>query len=118
MHGDPAPRSGSRPHCDSRAGSKFHAPGALDFSTLRKMPAEYVSDERLVRRGDTVWEVRLDAGRAVLVVVEFQSSEDPRMALRLLAYTALLYQELARNDAPGLDEAGRRCGPRASGRDR
>ena len=25
--------------------------GALDFSTLRKMPAEYVSDERLVRRG-------------------------------------------------------------------
>ena len=81
--------------------------GALDFSTLRKMPAEYVSDERLVRRGDTVWEVRLDERRAVLVVVEFQSSEDPRMALRLLAYTALLYQELARNDAPGLDEAGR-----------
>lgn len=81
--------------------------GALDFSTLRKMPAEYVSDERLVRRGDTVWEVCLDERRAVLVVVEFQSSEDPRMALRLLAYTALLYQELARNDAPGLDEAGR-----------
>ena len=27
---------------------------ALDFSTLRKLPAEYVSDERLVRRGDTV----------------------------------------------------------------
>ena len=81
--------------------------GALDFSTLRKMPAEYVSDERLVRRGDAVWEVCLDAGRAVLVVVEFQSSEDPRMALRLLAYTALLYQELARNDASGLDDAGR-----------
>ena len=81
--------------------------GTLDFSTLRKMPAEYVSDERLVRRGDTVWEVCLDAGGAVLVVVEFQSSEDPRMALRLLAYTALLYQELARNDAPGLDDAGR-----------
>ena len=79
----------------------------LDFSTLRKMPAEYVSDERLVRRGDTVWEVCLDERRAVRVVVEFQSSEDPRMALRLLAYTALLYQELARNDAPGLDEAGR-----------
>ena len=81
--------------------------GALDFSTLRKMPAEYVSDERLVRRGDTVWEVCFDEGRAMLVVVEFQSSEDPRMALRLLAYIALLYQELARNDAPGLDDAGR-----------
>ena len=54
-----------------------------------------------------MWEVGLDERRAVLVVVEFQSSEDPRMALRLLAYTALRYQELARNDAPGLDEAGR-----------
>ena len=81
--------------------------GALDFSTLRKLPAEYVSDERLVRRADTVWQVCLDGRRSVLVVVEFQSSAEPRMALRLLAYTALLYQELARNDAPGLDGQGR-----------
>ena len=36
---------------------------ALDFSTLRKLPAEYVSDERLVRRGDTVWQVCLPASR-------------------------------------------------------
>ena len=43
----------------------------------------------------------------VPVVVEFQSSEDTRMALRILAYTSLLYQELACNHAPCLDEAGR-----------
>ena len=80
---------------------------ALDLSTLRKVPAEYVSDERPVRRGDTVWQVCLHDRGPVLVVLEFQSSEEPRMALRILAYTSLLYQELARNDAPGLDEHGR-----------
>ena len=80
---------------------------ALDFSTLRKVPADYVSDERLSRRGDAVWQVRFHDGRPVLAVLEFQSSDDPRMALRILAYTSLLYQELARNEAPVLDEHGR-----------
>ena len=80
---------------------------ALDFSTLRKVPADYVSDERLSRRGDAVWQVRFHDGRPVLAVLEFQSSDDPRMAWRILAYTSLLYQELARNEAPVLDEHGR-----------
>ena len=81
--------------------------GSLDFSTLQKVPADYVSDERLSHRGDAVWQVRFHDGRPVLVVLEFQSSDDPRMALRILAYTSLLYQELARNEAPALDELGR-----------
>ena len=41
------------------------------------------------------------------MVLEFQSRDDPGMALRILAYTSLLYQELLRNEAPVLD-AGRR----------
>ena len=81
--------------------------GAIDFSTLRKMPAEYVSDTRLSRRGDAVWQVRFRDGRHLLVLLEFQSRQDPRMALRILAYTALLYQELDRNEAPVLDDRGR-----------
>ena len=80
---------------------------ALDFSTLRKLPAEYVSDERLARRGDTLWQVCLHDRRAVLVVLELQSGEDPRMALRILACTSLLYQELVRNEAPALDDRDR-----------
>ena len=80
---------------------------SLDFSTLQKVPADYVSDERLSRRGDAVWQVRFHDGRPVLVVLEFQSNDDPRMALRILAYTSLLYQELARNEAPALDDLGR-----------
>lgn len=80
---------------------------AIDFSTLRKLPAEFVSDELLKRHGDTVWVVRFRDGRHLLMVLEFQSRDDPGMALRILAYTSLLYQELLRNEAPVLD-AGRR----------
>ena len=66
-----------------------------------------MSDERLVRRGDTVWQVHLHDRRPVLVVLEFRSGEEPRIALRILAYMSLLYQELVRNDAPELGEHGR-----------
>ena len=78
----------------------------LDFSTLDKLPAEYVSDELLRRHGDCVWRVRRRGEWLyLLVLLEFQSADEPRMALRILTYTSLLYQELVRNDA--LDAGGR-----------
>ena len=72
-----------------------------DLSSLRKLSAEYVSDELLKRHGDTVWRLRL-RGRwmFLLVLLEFQSEDDRWMALRILTYTGLLYQELIRNEAP------------------
>ena len=79
----------------------------IDFSTLRKLPAEYVSDELRKRIGDTVWAVQLRDGGHMLAMLEFQSRNDPMMALRILVYTGLLYQEVVRNNAPVLD-AGRR----------
>ena len=79
----------------------------LDFSTFRKLPTEYVSDELLRRHGDCVWRMRRRRGEwlYLLVLLEFQSTAEPRMALRILTYTSLLYQELVRNDA--LDAGGR-----------
>ena len=79
----------------------------LDFSTLQKLPTEYVSDELLKRHGDCVWRLRRRRGEwlYLLVLLEFQSTDEPRMALRILTYTSLLYQELVRNDA--LDAGGR-----------
>ena len=80
----------------------------IDFATLEKLSADYVSDELRTRHGDTVWRVRhRDAWLHVLVLLEFQSTSDPDMALRILAYTTLLYQELARSKASAPD--GRRA---------
>ena len=76
----------------------------FNFATLQKLSAEYVSDERRTRHGDTVWRLRhRDAWLHVLVLLEFQSTDDPDMALRILEYTTLLYRELARNEALGPD---------------
>ena len=78
---------------------------AVDFGTLRKLPADHVGDHGQQRRGDAVWRVQF-RGRwlYLLILLEFQSRVDPRMALRILEYTALLYRELDRQDelgAPG-----------------
>ena len=80
---------------------------ALDLRSLEKVPADYVSDDFHQRHGDTVWRVRtegVDSGWAyVLVLLEFQSSSDAAMALRVNEYTVMLYRELLRAKvvAPG-----------------
>ena len=77
---------------------------AFDFATLEKLSSEYVSDELRNRRGDAVWRLRSrDGWLHVLVLLEFQSTDDSDMALRILEYTALLYRELRRNEALGPD---------------
>ena len=70
---------------------------ALDLGTLDKVPASYVGDDFRQRHGDAVWRVNA-AGRwtYVLVLLEFQSSSDAAMALRVMEYTVMLYKELLR----------------------
>ena len=78
---------------------------ALDFTTLEKLPAEYVSDDLRRRHGDLVWRLRFrETWLYLLVMLEFQSSTDPYMAVRILVYTGLLYQDLIRRGALGPDE--------------
>ena len=70
---------------------------ALDLSTLERWPGSHVSDDLRQRHQDRVWRVRLrDRWLYVLVLLEFQSTVDRTMAVRILAYTALLYQDLLR----------------------
>ena len=57
---------------------------ALDFSTLRKIPAEYISDTRLIRRGDAVLQMRFRDGRHLLLMLEFQFREELRTVLWFL----------------------------------
>jgi predicted transposase/invertase (TIGR01784 family) len=68
----------------------------LDFSTLEKVPGNYVTPKRSTRESDVVWRLRWK-GNSVLYVyllMEFQSTVDPSMALRMMVYLGLFYQDL------------------------
>ena len=71
--------------------------GALDFDTLDPLPASFVSEDLQQRHGDLVWRIRFrdDRWLYLVLLLEFQATVDPAMALRMLTYTALLYQRLA-----------------------
>ncbi len=81
--------------------SLFGADLDADYRTLEKLPAEYVGEALQQRRGDTAWRLRArgagDGWLHVLVMLEFQSTTDAAMALRVMEYTALLYGELLRH---------------------
>ena len=70
--------------------------GALDFDTLTPLPPDYVSADLRRRQGDLVWRVRFrdDRWLYLVLLLEFQATVDRAMAVRLLAYTALLYERL------------------------
>ena len=84
----------------------------LDFDTLELMPSHYVSEDLKDREDDRVWRLRIDREDAsdegedrswfyVYVVLEFQSTSDQMMAVRLLAYLALLYQDIEKEEGDG-----------------
>ncbi len=69
----------------------------LDFSSLEKVNGSYVSDNLRDREDDVVWRVKFrDQWLYVYLLLEFQSTVDAWMALRMLTYVGLLYQDLVR----------------------
>ena len=69
----------------------------VDFHTLKRVNGSYVSEELRDRHDDVVWRVKLrDRWLYVYLLIEFQSTIDPFMAVRLMAYIGLLYQDLIR----------------------
>jgi len=76
----------------------------LDFSTLEKQSGSYVSDDLRPRADDVVWRVRWrDRWLYVYLLLEFQSEVDRFMAVRLLVYVGLLYQDLIRAESLTLE---------------
>ena len=71
----------------------------LDFSTLEEVPGSYVTPALSSRESDVVWRVRWGQDRRLYIylLIEFQSTIDPLMAVRMMVYLGLLYQDLARH---------------------
>ncbi|MFM8330336.1 MAG: Rpn family recombination-promoting nuclease/putative transposase [Candidatus Methylumidiphilus sp.] len=81
----------------------------VDFTTLERVGGGYVADDLREREDDIVWRVRLgEDWLYVYLLLEFQSSIDPFMAVRMLVYLGLLYQDLIR---AGTLAAGKRLPP-------
>ncbi|MEI8133207.1 MAG: Rpn family recombination-promoting nuclease/putative transposase [Leptolinea sp.] len=67
----------------------------VDFSTLERVPASFVSDDLKQRVEDMIWRVRLDDGWLyIYILLEFQFTVDRFMVVRMLTYIGLLYQDL------------------------
>ena len=78
-----------------------HTIAALNFNTLEKLPAEWITPDFRRRIGDQAWRVRFrwapdwsDPGGYLLILVEFQSHRRSDMALRMASYAMRLYDEL------------------------
>ncbi len=67
----------------------------IDFRTLERVSDSYVSEDLRSRADDIVWRVRC-GNRYVYLLIEFQSSIEPFMAVRVHTYVGLLYQDLLR----------------------
>lgn len=68
---------------------------SLDYSTLERVPGHYVTEDLRNRADDIVWRVKVGGEWVYLyLLIEFQSSVDKYMALRMMVYLGLLYQDL------------------------
>ena len=66
----------------------------LDFSTLERLPASFVTEHLGQRHADMLWKIRTADGSwlYLLILLEFQSTVDHEMALRMLDYTVRVLQ--------------------------
>jgi hypothetical protein len=70
----------------------------LDLDGMERLNTKFHADTGERRDADLVWRIpRRDGGDAyVMLLLEFQSTPDPWMALRMLVYAGLLWQQLVR----------------------
>ena len=99
--------------------------GRLDLDSFEPVGTNHVTDELEQRDQDRIWRVRLrrSAGTAadpsdddaasgaeaaewlyLYLLIEFQRRDDPGMPVRVMAYTALLYQDLIRSGKVALGD--------------
>ncbi len=76
----------------------------LDFATLERVPASFVTKHLDQRHADMLWRIRTTDGHPIyiLVLLEFQSTVESAMALRMADYVVTIWRGLGRKDlGPG-----------------
>ena len=70
----------------------------LRLDTLERLSGEHVTEDGALGFSDSIWRMRRVGGRwcYVILLLEFQSSPDRMMAIRLLAYITTLLLRLER----------------------
>ncbi|ARP94088.1 Rpn family recombination-promoting nuclease/putative transposase [Bordetella genomosp. 13] len=69
--------------------------GQVDLLSLEKVSGSFVARDRRAGHSDLVWRARAGAGKGtVYLLLEFQSRVDAHMALRMMTYLGLLYEDL------------------------
>ena len=72
---------------------------SLDYTTLEKIPGSYITEDFRSREDDVVWRVKVGGEWVYLyLLIEFQSSVDKYMALRIMVYLGLLNQDLIKRN--------------------
>jgi predicted transposase YdaD len=68
----------------------------LNFETLEKVPSEFITHKRGLRRiSDTIWRIQVEGQWAYLyLLIEFQSTVYGYMPVRIMQYVSLLHQDL------------------------
>ena len=73
----------------------------LDFGAMQRINAKFHAEGLERREGDLIYRIPYKQGPGevyLYLLLEFQSSPDPWMAVRCLAYVSLLYQQLIKED--------------------
>ncbi|MGD9732771.1 MAG: Rpn family recombination-promoting nuclease/putative transposase [Desulfamplus sp.] len=70
----------------------------VDLNTLESVNTSFVTDDLRERHDDKIWRVRFRGQWLYLyLLLEFQSSDDYFMAVRIMTYIGLLYQDIIRS---------------------
>ncbi|NBV85926.1 MAG: Rpn family recombination-promoting nuclease/putative transposase [Verrucomicrobia bacterium] len=90
---------------NARAFFENHLPkelaAALDWSSLSLEPCSFIDPQFASSESDLLFHITLQKRDAfVYLLFEHQSSEDPRMALRLLSYILRIWERFAQNNPP------------------
>ncbi len=75
----------------------------IDFDSLESFSTEHVTDKLSKRFNDVVWKLRWkDRDCYIYILLEFQSSPDYWMPVRILTYTSLLWENIIKKNGKKL----------------